>query len=189
MDIKIIDVTVTEVPKKVGQGTNKQMSCTFENLTFGGKTDGKKLFDWAVPKEVWAALEGAKKGDIFSIETKKNDKGFIDWLSVAAKDAVDYVAEAAAAPARARTPAQTRQAQGEKVSSTWDEKNKLDRERFEFDKEKQALIIRQSSLSTAVAYLALPGCDQPAVVQDVINIAKNFEQYVMTGDAGNDEPK
>jgi hypothetical protein len=171
VDIKIIDVTITEVPKKVGQGNNKQMSITFENLTFGGKTDGKKLMDWATPKaEVWDVLAPAVKGNIFRVETKKNDKGYIDWVCAEAIEAVAVVQAAVAA----KVPRAAEK--GEKVGSTWDEKNKLDRERFNFDKVKQGLIIRQSSLSTAVAMCTAGG--KVAKTADVIKVATEFEAYV-----------
>jgi len=175
MDIKIIDVTVVEVPKKVGQGTNKAMSVAFENITFGGKTDGKKLQDWATEKGVWEALSTAKKGDIFGVTTQKNDRGYIDWVAITPKTAVEVVQEVAVKPAR--TPTQARQAQGERVAGTWDVKNQLDRERFEFDKEKQGLIIRQSSLAVAATVLTAGG--KSPKLQDVVNAAQFFEHYVL----------
>ena len=122
---------------------------------------------------------GAKKGDIFGIEYQKNEKGFNDWLVATPKTAVEVVAEAAARPARTQT--QTRQAQGEKVAGTWDVKNQLDRERFDFDKVKQGLIIRQSCLSTAVAMHAIAG--KAVKPQDVVSTAQYFEQYVLAPEA------
>jgi hypothetical protein len=174
MDIKIIHVEISEVPKKTGKGTNKSMSVTFENLTFNGKTDGKKMQDWATPKEVWDTLAAAKHGDIFHVVYQKNEKGFNDWLELTPEDAVAVVQHAA--QPRAKTPAQTREAKSEKVAGTWDVKNQLDRERFEYDKSKQALIIRQSSLSTAVALLTAGG--KAAKVEDVISVATAFENWV-----------
>lgn len=171
MDIKIIHVEVTEVPKKQGPGNNKQASLTFENLTFG-KTDGKKMQDWAVPKEVWETVVNAKHNDIFNVTYQKNERGFNDWLTVTPRDAKDVVARAVG---KAKTPAATREEKGAKVSGTWDEKNKLDRERFEYDKTKQTLIIRQSSLATAAALAA--GKDWTA--EDVMEVAELFEEFVL----------
>lgn len=174
MDIKIVLVQTVEVPKKTGKGHNVQMSVTFENLTFG-KTDGKKLYDWATVPEVWNTLKAAKTGDIFEVTTQKNAAGFIDWIAIKTKEAVEVVQ---AAVARAKTPTTVRAEKGEKVAGTWDEKNKLDRERFEFDKTKQGLIIRQSCLSTAVSMLAVKG--MPIKPEEVVKVATYFENYVLS---------
>lgn len=184
MDIKIIHVEVTDVPKKTGKGSYKQAHVTYENLTFNGKTDGRKLMDWATPAEVWTAMANASHGDMFRITYEKNERGFNDWKVAQAISAVEAVQDMIT-ESPAKTPAATRAAKGEKVSGTWDEKNKLDRERFEFDKVKQGLIIRQSSLSTAVAFVqTAPNLGKLGGVtcQDVIEVAKQFEAYVHSAD-------
>jgi hypothetical protein len=175
MAIKIIHVEVAEVPKKSGPGSNKAMSVTYENLTFNGKVEGKKMQDWATPKPVWDTLLAAKHGEIFNIEYQKNERGFNDWLEVVPGSAVEVV-KTAIQP-KAKTPSAIREAKGEKVAGTWDEKNKLDRERYEFDKVKQGLIIRQSCLSTAVAMHAATG--KAISPKDVVATAQYFEQYVL----------
>ena len=175
MDIKIIHVEVTDVPKKTGKGSYKQAHVTYENLTFNGKTDGRKLMDWATPPEVWTAMANAKHGDMFRITYEKNERGFNDWKVAESISSVEAVQDMIK-DSPAKTPAATRAAKGEKVAGTWDEKNKLDRERFEFDKQKQGLIIRQSSLSTAATVLTAGG-NQPTL-QEVVDAAIFFEEYV-----------
>lgn len=185
MKIKIIDVTCSEVPKKFGGGTTGVISLVFENLTYGGKTDAKKFQEWATDGEVWRTLFGSKKGDIFEVTTVKNAKGYIDWTKIEESNAVEVVQDAVAP--RARTGTTQRETKGAAVAGTWDLKNQLDRERFEFDKEKQALIVRQSSLSTAVAMLT--GANKVPAIADVIKAASQFEAYVMGTTSPEQEPE
>lgn len=169
-NIKVIDITVKTINK--GSRSYDELNVTYDDITFG-KVDAKKLFSFAADKGVWEVLKGAKKGDLFAVEFVKNEKGFIDWVGISPTEAVDVVRDAVdSAPSQAAT----RAAKGGTVTRNWDEKNALDRERFEFDKQKQDLIIRQSSLSTAVALCTAGG--QPATVNEVIKTAVQFEAYV-----------
>jgi hypothetical protein len=172
MNIKVIDISVKTIAK--GTRSYEEMTVTFDNITFG-KVDAKKLFSFAADKGVWETMAGAKKGDLFVVETVKNEKGFLDWVSAGTTDATSVVR--AAVNEAPQGQAAVRQARGGAVATNWDEKNKLDRERFDFEKSKQALIIRQSSLSTAVAMLTAGG--KPTKVEDVIKAAVQFEEFVV----------
>lgn len=57
----------------------------------------------------------------------------------------------------------------------WADKNALDRERFEFEKQKQILIIRQSMVAAAV------NLDPDATVQEVIALTEQLVNYVLNG--------
>src|SRR5690606_32546457 len=56
------------------------------------------------------------------------------------------------------------------------ERRALDKEKFAFEKEKQKLIIRQSSLANAVNLLKGSGDE---TVEQIIEFAKEFEAYVI----------
>lgn len=58
----------------------------------------------------------------------------------------------------------------------WADKNALDRERFEFEKQKQILIIRQSMVAAAVDLVP-----QDTICDAVIEVAERFVQYVLNG--------
>jgi hypothetical protein len=153
------------VDKGNGKGYNK-LTLTFKNFKPDGKApvEAKSIMDFA-NKEVYDRLKAAKTNDMFQIKLEKVN-GYWNWTEVHRDDGEAPV-EVAKAPAQATT--------GVKVN-TYEDKNKLDRERFEFDKEKQKLIIRQSCLASAVDLCKDHG-KQPDPAQ-VIGIAAEFENYV-----------
>ena len=69
---------------------------------------------------------------------------------------------------------------GNRAVNTYAEKNALDRERFDFEKAKQLLIVRQSSLSSAVAFAASSNTGGKLKAQDIVKIAEEFTAYVMS---------
>lgn len=119
-----------------------------------GKVTSKKLMSFTYP-DVYKAFTDAKQGNVFQVETQKNDKGYIDWISVATGGA------ASAAPAARSgnaTPKSTYETAEERAV-------------------RQVLIVRQSSLSNAVEFLALNPKKVPTP-QEVVEVAKFFESYV-----------
>jgi len=159
MTVEIIDVTKSEEPKKVGKGKNKVLTITYKSDD--GKVEAKKLFDWATKTEVWEILDNAQKGSVLNVEKEKNDKGYWDWMAVHRQDGPMKTSEGS--PAR---PAPTKP-----TYETPDERAL-----------KQVMIVRQSSISSAVNYLV--GATKVTketgfTPQHVIDVAKQFESYVM----------
>ena len=170
MRIQFISQSLETVP--TAKGSYEKMTVTFKNLA-NNKVEVKNLMSFGTPKEVWDRLAGAQKNENFSITTEKDAKGYWQWKELARDDSP--------APDPVETP---------KKVGTWDEKNKLDKERFDFDKTKQHLIIRQSCLSSAVELLKDHG-KQPDV-ETVLNVAKQFETWVWASgvaDLSNDIPE
>lgn len=171
---KVVDVEFNvDVAKKDG-GTYVGTTLTYKDGQ--GKVNAKswvaKALDHAASAKVKAALQTLSKGDNFVAEAVKNDAGFWNWVDL--KKSVGTQ----------QAPASTQQAA---PRSTWQgetpeeraERRALDKEKFAFEKEKQKLIIRQSSLSNAIAYMkddrALPDYS----VEQAIAVAKQFEAYVL----------
>jgi hypothetical protein len=156
MTIEVLDVSQSEEPSKFGPKKNKALTVTFKGED--GKIDAKKLFDWATPPTVWEAINHAPKGTLLNIEKEKNEKGYWEWKEVHRQDSVKTEGSAKMAPAPTRPTYETPEERAQK----------------------QVMIVRQSSLSTAVAYWAQnPAKAHVTNPQDVIAVAKEFEKYVM----------
>lgn len=164
ISIEVIDVTVTDVPKKGGGGTYKKMVVTYKDHTFN-KVEGKQLFDFVCPKPVWEGLAGAVKGNTFVIARAKDKKEnkYWEWVGIEAADALP------ATSAPTSTPASVANDKAVAVS-TFAEK----------DKEKQLFIIRQSSIASAVNLCKDQG-KQPDVEQ-VLTVAQAFVDFVVGAD-------
>lgn len=161
INIEIIGVKVEDVPAKTGNKTYKQMTVMHQDLSTG-KNDGKKLVEFYTNKELWQRLVDAKSGEVYSLERQKNEKGYWDWMSVARQDsAVKPATEGAPRAAAAK--------------NTYEVNNEINIQRFEFEKEKQPLIVRQSCLSSAVALGAAHGLGSDATLQ----LAEQFYNWVM----------
>lgn len=163
-NIEVIDVTVQSVPRSDGKGTYDKASVTFKDGQ--GKVDSKLLVSFGAQAKVFNTLVTAKKGDTFSIERVKNDKGYWDWTGSARQDAVVSNGPAPA-PRYAPNP-ENKAGVTTPVRSNY--------ETPEERAQRQVYIVRQSSLANAVAYFG----DNPArpTVEDIIRVAKEFENYV-----------
>lgn len=158
--------TSNEFVSKGKNGYNK-LTVTYKNLATN-KIEVKNVMDFA-SQEVYDKLKDVEKDTVLAVTSEKIGD-YWQWTEVARDDGP--VPEATATPPSRSTP-------GAKTGS-WEEKNALDRERFEFDKEKQQLIIRQSSLSAAVTLGVANKMGSDAVLQ----IAEQFEKWVTRKDLG-----
>jgi hypothetical protein len=153
MQIEVLNVAVET------KGKYRVAKVDFKNME-SGKVDGKQIMSF-VFKDVFTTLSQAKQGDIFDVKPVKNDKGYWDWTEV--------------------TPA------GKNTGSTGSAKSEgftqalrsgRDFETSEERAKKQVYIVRQSSISAAIELAKFNGVEAPFTVEDVIKIAKEFEQYV-----------
>lgn len=156
--------TSNEFVSKGKNGYNK-LTVTYKNLATN-KVEVKSVMDFA-SQEVYGKLKDVEKDTVLAVTSEKIGD-FWQWTEVYRDDGP--VPEATATPPSRSTP-------GAKAGS-WEEKNALDREKFDFDKEKQTLIIRQSCLSSAVALV--PKGDPKAVLE----VAEQFEKWVTRKDLG-----
>lgn len=166
IDIQFTSFDIEEVPGK--KGTYKKGTCTYKDIA-KNKIAGKVIVE-PFNKEVFAALENATKGTIYSVEMAK-EGDFWNWKSIARQDAP---AAAPEAPQGAKTETRAVVARNQ-----YEERDALQRERFDFDKEKSPIITRLSCISSAVDLLKDHG-KQPDAAK-VLEVAEAFFQYATNG--------
>lgn len=164
MRIQVIGTSNEHVA--TAQGGYDKLTVTYKNLE-NNKVEVKPVMSFASP-DAYARLKDAAQNETFQIEQEKkpgkDGKLYWTWTTVHRDDG--------AVPAPVATPAVA----AGKPQGTWDAKNQLDRERFDFEKDKQALIIRQSCLSNAVLFCKDQG--KKPTVAEVLEISAQFENYV-----------
>jgi len=157
----IIQIIATaQETKPTPKGSYEQLEVTYKNLSYQGKVESKKLMSFGANAASFNILKSAPAGSQWEVTVVKNNAGYNDWPTVVA-------ASGAAAPAAAPSGLSTNKAAiGPK--STY--------ETPEERAQRQILIVRQSSVSAAVATLSVGAkAVKPA---DVITVAKEYEAYV-----------
>lgn len=131
------------------KGKYNQLTVDYTDVG-SGKDHTYKLMSF-VNKDAYLLLKSAKVGDVFDVVTNKNDKGYWTWESVSA---------VGTKPKANPSPRSTYETPEERA-------------------QKQIYIVRQSSLTSAIAMLAAANDKKTAINPDtVIYVAKKFEQYV-----------
>lgn len=173
MQITILNVSKLPAVSKAGKPYN-MLNIAFTNNTYGGKVEGKKLTPFGENEATFKTLESAISGSNYEITVVKNAAGFNDWTSAKLSDG-------AAAPA---TAPQGTQAANKSVAYA---PTKSTYETPEERAQRQVYIIRQSSISSAVAAL-VAGAKAAPSAEAVLTLAKEFEAYVFSKPepAGND---
>lgn len=166
MQIEVVANPVSTVP--TAKGSYQVIDLAYKNKSFQDKLEGKKVMSFT-NKDVFAALQKAQFGDIFEISRIKNDKGFWDWTAVNS-GGVGMDASASVPTTSAPTASL--------VKGTVTPKSNY--ETAEERAARQVLIVRQSSISSAVEF-AVANTLKDA--QAVIAIAKEFEAYVFGTEA------
>lgn len=151
MQIKVLNVDVNDA----GSGRNKYQiaEVLYDD---GGDKKTFKIFSFVNPT-VFKTMSGAKNGDVFTITTGKNDKGYTTW-------------ESATSGASAEAPAAATKSTGNTFGGR-DFESKEEREI------KQRYIIRQSSLSNAIAVLTT-GAKSPPDEKAILDLSDKFVNYV-----------
>ena len=127
------------------ESKGKYNQLTIDYVDVGsGKEHTYKLMSF-VNKDAYLLLKSAKIGDTFFVVTNKNDKGYWQW---------DQVSREAMQPKANVSPRSTYETPEERA-------------------QKQIYIVRQSSLTNAIALLG-----SKAKVEQVVSVARQFEQYV-----------
>lgn len=128
-----------------------------------GKVDAKKLMSF-VNKEVYAVFKDAQPGDVFEVVSEKID-GYWNWTSAV----VGGKNTGQSAPAKGTTtPRSNFETPDERAS-------------------RQVYIVKQSSISNAVALLTNDPKAKPSV-EDVIGIAQEFVDFVFSNDVRPNNP-
>lgn len=163
MNITILNVVISTQPAKKPGGKPYQLAeVAFKNNTFGGKVEGKKITSYS---KSWNAVAEAKPGETYDVGTEKNGE-FVEWVSL----------QKASAQAATSVSPVVQQGQVPKSFSS-----PAPRSTYETSEEravKQVYIIRQSSIANAVSALSVGA--KVVKPEDVIALAKRFEEYVLS---------
>jgi len=160
MQIEVVANPVSTVP--TAKGSYQVIDLAYKNKSFQDKLEGKKVMSFT-NKDVFGALQKAQFGDIFEVSRVKNDKGFWDWTAVNTGGTGVNVPSAGGGSPVAASP----------VKGTVTPKSNY--ETAEERAARQVLIVRQSSVSSAVDLAVANKVKDP---QEVIKIAQAFEAYV-----------
>lgn len=147
MQIQVLSVNVSTPAGKKYQ----QAEVSYKNLQ-SGKIEGKKLVSFKYP-EVFDAISEAE-GKTLDVKSEKVD-GFWTWTSIGTGNT---------------TPATTQQ------SSKANTSPKSTYETPEERAQKQVYIVRQSSITNAIAYLSAG--KKAFTENDILDVAKKFEAFV-----------
>lgn len=162
MLIKVTDVGDVETKK---EGKRRWKEIRIDYATAEKEDNYKVLLDWANP-DAFADAQDCEADGFYEVKVVKSGK-YWNWESISESDATEFDS----AP-RSKSYEKATQSKG----TDWAAKNLLDKERFEFDKEKQGLIIRQSCIGYAIQALG-QGFDKNKYIQ----LASEFEDQVIDG--------
>ena len=148
MQIEIINVSVEN------KGKYRVASVSYKDNN--GRVDGKKNIMSFGSKDVFKTISEAQIGDKFDVKSEKNDKGYWEWIEVVAAG-------------KNTSPSSTGAVESVRKSGGW--------ETSEERAKRQVYIVRQSSISSAIALAEL---NKMKLVgeEDIIKSAKVFEEYV-----------
>lgn len=137
-------------------------------MTFQGKVEGRKLVGFGEGKAAYDVLLNAQPGDVYEITVVKNG-AYNNWTNAvkATAGATPVASPAGGTINGASTTA--RPAYTPATKSTY--------ETPEERAKKQIYIVRQSSISNAIANLSV-GAKAPPKGDEVLSLAKSFEEYV-----------
>lgn len=169
MTIEVVANPVSTVP--TAKGSYQVIDLAYKNKSFQDKLEGKKVMSFT-NKDVFAALQKASFGDIFEISRVKNDKGFWDWTAVSSVGMVNNVSSAPTSNSNGAGPSI--------VKGTVTPKSNY--ETAEERAARQVLIVRQSSISSAVEFAI---ANKIKDENEVLRLATRFEDHVF----GKDSPK
>lgn len=142
------------------------------SYTYNGEAREQSIMSFANPA-VFAAVQGLVTGAEIEVTTGKNKSGYNEWVSVNAVGAAGQ-SNTDSSPSTPTTGSSAVRVSGSNYETREERANR------------QVLIVRQSSLSAAVASLT-PGAKSALDPEAVIETAKQFEEYVFsTNDEGND---
>lgn len=167
MQIQLLSNQVTTQTNSKGKPM-QVLEVAYKNLTFQGKVESKKLFDFGVQADSFKVLAAASPTTTFEVEVVKNNAGYNDWIKVTRSDG--------SVSGNAQSQGTASQKSSSSVGAVTSAKGNW--ETPEERAKKQVYIIRQSSLNVAVAALAA-GAKKPLDAGEIIDLAKQFEQYVL----------
>lgn len=168
----VVDTEFNVQVAKNGGGTYLGSSLLFKDSNGQVKTKSwaQKIFDNPSFSTNANIIKSLNKGDEFTVEMEKNDAGFWNWLTI--------TKGGASVPSSSGTSSNTSNAKTGSSYASYEERQErfaLDKAKFQFEQDKQGLIIKQSCLAQAVAYSKGSDADTDAVIKTAID----FEKYII----------
>ena len=162
MLINIIDVGAPNTKASANGRSYQSIEVTYKDEQ--DQVKNKKIMSFSNPS-VFNHLKGLTKGDQVNLRTEKDAAGYWQWIGIEGDKTVSTETKT------------TPQAGGRVTGSNYETKEER--------AARQVLIVRQSSLSSAVALVSATSTE-PTTTDNVINIAKKFEEYVFGKSTGID---
>jgi hypothetical protein len=185
--LEIINVG-TPVHTKTARGGYNSLELAYKNHSFEGKVEGKKIVDFN-DKQVFQFLQGLKQGDHITVTAEKGETDqFWKWAAVEKSDGSGAAGtpsvpssdgESASGEQHVPSTGGSRHATGRVVGNTYEtpEERAL---RRTFDKVKHRQIGRQGCINSAIAILNSDKTSNGFSVEEVVEVAKELEQFVFT---------
>jgi len=161
MQVNVVDVSNLNTHTAKNGRQYQSIEVMYKNDQ--GQAQNKKLMSFSNPAVFKAAQEWAK-GDVVHVSTEKDSNGYWQWTAVGGADEVSDKRDDSSSATQGAAKTTTR------VSGS-------NYETKEERAARQVMIVRQSSISSAVNTLAIEG--SKASANDVISLAKLYEGYVM----------
>lgn len=162
--IQIVDVEVTDKTTAAGK-PYKAISVAYKGPQ--GKLESKQIFPFGNAAPAHKALLNAVKGDAFTINSIKNEKGYNDWT-----DAVPTTNQPVQdAPMLKGVPTSP----GAERQNTWNDPRETAAERAN----KQVYIVRQSSITAALDYLKHQNPKGTFTLDEVKQVAAELTAFVI----------
>lgn len=180
-ELVISVISVTKETKPTAKGSYDQLEIIYKNLTFQDKVEKKYVMSFMF-KEVFNALSKATFGQTFYIDRVKNDKGYWDWTKASTtneeqeQNSQEFGELQPMAAPTSNNPIKTATPSPKSTYETAEERAK-----------RQIMIVRQSSISSAVALLAANG-GKKNTTEEVLNVAREFENYVLNNEVIKKDP-
>ena len=165
MQVNVVDVSSLNTHAAKNGRQYQSLEIMYKNDQ--GQAQSKKLMSFANPA-VFKAAQEWQKGDVIHVSTEKDANGYWQWTAVGDAETTSDNRGDNAVPPQAKASAPTTRVTG----SNYETKEER--------AARQVMIVRQSSLSNAVATLALERNEpSTASANDVISLAKLYEGYVL----------
>lgn len=166
MLINIIDVAQPQTSTNRNGRQYQSVEVTYKDDQ--GRVSSKKLMSFSNP-DVFKTAQTWEKGDEVNIAMEKDDAGYWNWTKVLAAGEV--------APAPTNQSVATASTGDSKSSAKPTRVTGSNYETKEERAQRQIMIVRQSSLSNAVATLATHG--SPLSSDQVMKLASLYEKFVL----------
>lgn len=161
MQIQIIDVGTPNTHAAKNGRSYQSLEVTYKGND--GRVSSKKLMSFSNPS-VFKHVSTLNKGDTVDIVTQKDDAGYWQWTAIGNGEQQVATTQTTSAQPATRVAGSNYETKEERAA-------------------RQVLIVRQSSLSSAVATLTAGAKSSPSPA-DVIALAKQYEDYVFAKEVG-----